>query len=442
MRRLFKWDKKYLYWGVTAFCVVAASIVFYMLLRYIPTIGAFLGRLGRILSPFIWGFVITYLLLPLLKRLERFFRKHSKKQKSRWPRTVAIIICEIVFLALLAALVMLVIPQLYSSVEMLVNNSTTYAERLTDWAEKLLADYPMIEEYVTRFFGNINESIINFVKTSVLPSVGSFVANLTTGVYYVLRSLYNLIIGIIVSAYLLSNYEKAGAWARKILYSIFTIEAAEKIRDGVAFVDDTFMSFLSGKLLDSLIIAIICYITCAILGMPYALLLSAIVGVTNIIPFFGPVIGAVPCTIIVLMINPFKALIFAIFCVILQQIDGNIIGPKILGNSVGINGFWIMFSIILGAGLFGFWGMVLGVPVWVSIYTLVCTMIDKKLKRSDLPMDAEAYEHLDYIDPATREVHRKKEAVTQPAGRKQTERKAGADAKAGNSSAPAKENQR
>ena len=180
------------------------------------------------------------------------------------------------------------------------------------------------------------------------------------------------------------------------------------------------MGFISGKLLDSAIIGLICYIFCAITNMPYALLVSVIIGVTNIIPFFGPFIGAVPAGLIILLVNPAKCLIFVIFIIILQQVDGNLIGPKILGNSTGISGFWVMFSIILGAGLFKFWGMLLGVPVFVVIYTLVNNIVKRKLERSDLPVETEEYLDIDRIDPITREVLR-----TPAASERQRERKTG-----------------
>jgi len=167
------------------------------------------------------------------------------------------------------------------------------------------------------------------------------------------------------------------------------------------------MGFINGKLLDSAIIGLICYIVCALLNMPYALLVSVIIGVFNIIPFFGPLIGAIPSALIILMVDPVKCLIFVIFIIILQQFDGNFLGPKILGSSIGINGFWVMFSIILGAGLFGFWGMLLGVPIFVVIYTLVNKLIDRKLKRSDLPWETASYIDLDRIDPVTRQPIRK-----------------------------------
>ena len=416
MRRPFRWDKKYLYWGITAFCVIAASILFYMILSALPGIGKAIKSLVAILSPFIWGLVIAYLLTPLMRSLEkqvfrplghRLFKKRKKSVRG-FARGMSVFVSILVFLLVIAALFYLILPQLYSSIATIVENSPTYISNLTDWVESMLTDYPEIEETVMPMLGNANQSVVEWLQSTVLPSLGSFLTNLTTGVYYVLRGLYNLVIGIIVSAYILGNLERFKASTKRLLYSIFTVEAAEKIRDGVAFVDKTFMGFITGKLLDSAIIGLICYIVCAILNMPYALLVSVIVGVTNVVPFFGPFIGAVPSALIILMVDPLKCLIFVIFVIVLQQVDGNIIGPKILGSTVGINGFWVMFSIILGAGLFGFWGMLLGVPVFVVIYTLVNKLIDRKLKRSDLPYAVEDYDGLDHIDPVTRKAVKRK----------------------------------
>jgi len=412
MRRRFRWDKKYLYWGITAFCVIAACILFYMVLSALPAIGKAIAALFRILSPFIWGLVISYLLAPLMRLMEsrlflplgsRWFKK-GRTQGKGFARGMSVFLSIVVFLAVITGLVFLILPQLYGSIMMIVDNSPTYIENLTLWVENLLVDFPEIEVYVMNLLGNANSNIFSWLQNSVLPSLGSLITNLTSGVMYVVRGLYNLIIGIIVSVYILGSLEKFKASCKRILYSVFTVEAAEKLREGVIFVDKTFMGFISGKLLDSAIIGLICYIVCAILKMPYALLVSVIVGVTNIIPFFGPLIGAIPSAIIILMVSPIKCLIFVIFVIVLQQVDGNIIGPKILGSTVGINGFWVMFSIILGAGLFSFWGMLLGVPVFVVIYTLITRAVERKLKRSNLPVEVTSYLNLDHIDPVTREV--------------------------------------
>ena len=321
---------------------------------------------------------------------------------------MAIVISEIVLLVLLTAFVLLILPQLYSSVETIVVNSPEYYNKMSEWVELKLEDHPEVEQYVAQALESLSNQVIDIVKNRLLPSMGNVITSVTTGVYAAFRGIYNLIIGIIVSIYILGNREMAKAGFRKVLYSLFSVETCEKIRSGILFTDRTFMGFLTGKLLDSAIIGLVCYIVCVILKMPYALLVSVMIGITNIIPFFGPLIGLIPSAFIILLVDPFKCLIFVIFIVILQQIDGNILGPKILGSSVGINGFWVMFAIILGGGLFGFPGMILGVPVFVVIYSAMTTLIDKKLKREDLPQDYETYSQLDYIDPATREVHLKK----------------------------------
>ena len=416
MKRGFRWDKKYLYWGITAFCVIACAIVFYMALNYLPAVGSAIGKLLSILSPFLWGLVISYLLLPAMRRMEngafiplcrKLYKNNKKSDGARLARGLSVLISEIILLVILAALVWLIIPQLYQSLETIVKNSNTYINTLSSWVERMLVDYPEIEQYAMDILGSVNESLVDWIQSKILPELGSLLTNVTAGVYYVLMGVYNLIIGIIVSVYILANHETFSANAKRLLYSIFSVETAQKIRKALNFTDRTFAGFISGKLLDSAIIGFICYIVCAILNMPYALLVSVIVGVTNVIPFFGPFIGAVPSALIILLVDPFKCLVFVIFIIILQQLDGNVIGPKILGSSIGINGFWVMFSIIFGAGLFGFWGMLLGVPVFVVIYTGINNAIDRKLKRSDLPWETEDYVGVDYIDPVTYEPVRK-----------------------------------
>ena len=412
MKHGFRWDKKYLYWGVTAFCVIACAIVFYMALNYISVLGSALSTLMSILSPFLWGLVISYLLLPCMTAMEnKAFRplcaklyKNSKKSGGeKLARGIAVFVAEIILLVILAALVYLIIPQLYQSLDTIVRNSSTYINNASLWIEHVLQNYPEIEQYAMELIGKVNTGLMEWIQTTALPELGSLVANVTTGVYYVVMAIYNLIIGIIVSVYILANHETFSANAKRWLYSLFSVETAQKIRRGLAFTDRTFAGFINGKILDSAIIGLICYIGCALLNMPYTLLVSVIVGVTNVIPFFGPFIGAIPSALIILLVDPFKCLVFVIFIIILQQLDGNVIGPKILGSSTGINGFWVMFSIILGAGLFGFWGMLLGVPVFVVIYTAINNRIDKKLKKSDLPWETADYIGVDYIDPVTYE---------------------------------------
>lgn len=400
MRRHFRWDKKYLYWGVTAFCVIACAILFYMALNYIGLVGKALRSLVTILSPFIWGLVISYLLNPLVRTLEkklfgplcrRIYAKSKRSNGEGLARGLSVLFSEIFMLAIVTGLFFLIIPQLYSSIETIIVNSPVYIDKLTTWATKMLTDFPELRSYVTQMLGDINQDLMSWLQTSVLPGLGSLLSNVGTGVKYVVTGVYNLVIGIIVSVYILSDSETFTANAKRILYSLLTPEMAKKLLEGLDFTDRTFVGFLNGKLLDSAIIGLICYIVCAILDMPYALLVSVLVGVTNIIPFFGPFIGAVPSALVILMVSPLKCLIFVIFVIILQQVDGNIIGPKILGDRLGISDFWILVSITVFGSLFGFGGMLLGVPVFTVIYALIAQAVNNALSKKKLPQNSEHY---------------------------------------------------
>lgn len=405
----FRWDKKYLYWGVTAFCVIVASLLFYMFISNLGWVKSALSTMVTILSPFIWGLVISYLLCPLTNIYEKSVFgpainvisknvKSSGKKRASFANGLAVLLSIISLLLLLAAFIWLVVPQLYLSIESIIANSTAYVQNVYTWLDKLTLD-PELEAMLGTSFGSASAFVVELVEDYIMPELDNLVSGLTSGVVYVLKGVYNILIGMIVAVYVLYNRRSFAAHMKKIVYCIFSVEAAEKLIGAVNFADRVFNGFLSGKILDSAIIGIICYVCCSLLNMPYALLVSVIVGVTNVIPFFGPFIGAIPSALIVLMESPWMCLVFVIFVILLQQFDGNFLGPKILGNSVGINGFWIMFSIIVGSGLFGFMGMLLGVPVFVLIYTFFTSVVNRKLQRSDLPTDPQVYSEMSHIDP-------------------------------------------
>lgn len=408
----FRWDKKYLYWGMTAFFVIAGAIVFYMLINHLGWLRGSLKKLAGILSPFIWGLVIAYLLYPLMRIYQkhlfepiakRLFKKSPKAESAvpKFARGFSVLLAVISLIVILGGMLWLVIPQLYSSVETLIVNSTDYVAKADEWFTRMLKDYPEIDTAISGMFGDLSNGLVGWATNNLLPEIKNIVTNLTSSVYYFAKGVYNVLIGIIVSIYVLYSRETFAAHGKKLLYAIFSVEASEKILDGIHFVNKVFMGFLSGKILDSLIIGVICYIGCLIMRMPYAVLCSFIVGVTNIIPFFGPLFGMIPTTFIILMEDPIKALIFLLFVILLQQFDGNFLGPKILGNSVGIGGFWVLFSIIVGSGLFGFAGMLLGVPVFVVIYSLFRDLVQRKLGRSGLPQNTAVYVDLDHFDAKT-----------------------------------------
>ena len=432
MKRHFRWDKKYLYWGTTGFCVIAAAILFYMVLRFLPELRSGLAKVVRILSPFIWGFVITYLLAPLMKTLDqkvfgplarRLFRSSKKSDGRKLARALSVILSEIILLAVLAGLVLLILPKAISTVSEMIDNRKIYIDFVNGLIEDFNESHPQISALVGEKVDSITGDISSLIDR-VAPNIKDYLGGFMQSAYVVLRGLYNLVIGVVVSVYILSDLENFTAAFRRWIYSLFSLETAEQLRDAIAFTDRTFMGFITGKLLDSLIIGLLCYIGCLILRIPDAELVSAIVGVTNIIPFFGPFLGAVPCAFFILMTDPFKCLIFLIFVILLQQVDGNIIGPKILGNSIGITGFWVLFAIVVGAGLFGFTGMLLGVPVFVVLYTFLNRRIEARLKKSDLPSETADYQDLDHIDPVTRQAVKRETAGIQ-AGKAPRQEKAG-----------------
>lgn len=417
MKHLFD-DKKYLCWGLTALFVIIGAILFFMILQYLPGIAGAISSVLSVLSPIIWGLVIAYLMHPVSYFLEAkaftpLFTRVCKNKPARAPglaRTFSVLVAVLLLFLVVVALFWMLLPQLYDSIATLIINIPSYTMKVIAWINVVLQDHPELEQAAASVFGNSSESFTEWANNSLLPAIDIFgkiqgiLTNITTGIYMIVRGILNALIGLIVSIYLLYNPEKFRAGGKKTVYSIFSPTTSAKILGAVRFTDRAFTGFISGKIIDSLFIGLICYIFCALAGMPYTALVSVIIGVTNIIPFFGPFIGAIPSAFIILMVSPVKCLIFIIFVIVLQQFDGNILGPKILGSAVGLNGFWIMFAIIVGGGLFGFAGMLLGVPVFTVILAGVNSLIDSSLSRRGYPADSELYEQLDHIDPETGEL--------------------------------------
>jgi len=239
-----------------------------------------------------------------------------------------------------------------------------------------------------------------WLRTELLPKTNELMSNLTVGVINVISTVFDILIGMIVSIYLLFSKEQFVAQAKKGVYALFEPSRANMILHFSMKSNEIFGGFIIGKIIDSAIIGILCFVGLSVLNMPYAVLVSVIVGVTNVIPFFGPYIGAVQSTILIILDEPIKGLYFVIFILILQQFDGNILGPKIIGNSTGLSAFWVIVAILLGGGLFGFVGMVMGVPTFAVIYYMVELMLNSKLEKRDLPSETELYDPMSYIDNA------------------------------------------
>ena len=396
---------KYLGWGITAFGVIACCILFYMLLQHGKSIGDAISSLLGILSPIIWGLVIAYLLWPLTKAFQRkLFEPLLKKLRPKKPvrtslaRGLSVALSILVALIIIAALIWLIIPQIYTSVESIVLNSQDYYDTITGWINKFFENNPEVEEVLLSATGDVSDSLLDWAKTALLPSMGKVVTSVTTGIYAVLRAILDVLIGFVVACYVLSNMELFLAKSKMVLYSMFSVKASKRILKAIRFTDTAFMGFISGKVIDSAIIGVICYICCAIMRMPYVVLVSVVVGVTNIIPFFGPFLGAVPSALLLMIDKPVNALYFCIFILILQQVDGNIIENRILGEKLGISDFWVLVAILVFGGIFGFAGMLLGVPVFAVLYTVIGDRVNKRLARKRHPLQTSLYYTIRTVD--------------------------------------------
>lgn len=407
MKRFGK-ESQYFAWGLTAFCVLAGSILFYLLLGHLGDVISAVKSVLRLLTPFFWGFAIAYILLPMSRYFEYkvyalIGGKLTKRTlpKGGAPRVLAIATAITIAIAAISVFLWLIIPTVYSSLENILGNYNTYINTLVSLIQRWFADFPEIADRLLEMIKNLSGTVVNWISNEFLPQVGSFITNVTTGVYLVFKFVLNIAIGFVVACYLLYNREHFSATAKKLLYSVFGVVRSEQIQNVIRFADDAFMGFISGKVLDSTIIGIITFVCCYILRMPYAAFISVIVGITNVIPVFGPFIGAIPCTLIILMVEPKKALIFVILILIIQQVDGNIIGPKILGNRVGLNGFWVMFAIIVCGGLFGVVGMIIGVPLFVVLRAGYNYLVDSGLKKRGLSTQTSQYMNMERMDPET-----------------------------------------
>ena len=395
----FTWEKKYLYIGVTALSIVILSIAFFMSIQNMQAISEFVKKLIGIISPVLWGLVIAYLLYsPMMFFEAKIFIPLSKRFMTSNPRTAAraaralsVVLAIAVSLVIIFTLLWLVIPQVLTSITVIAHGMPSYVGKAMEWLEKKMYSFPEAESIVVSAFENVSEYVVNWLQSTVVPQIQKIVAGLSTGLFAFFKVIANIFIGIVFSIYLLFNKESLGAKTKKLLYAVFPPKTVEKLLRGVGYTNDAFMGFISGQLLDSTIIGVICYVSCSLMQIEYALLVGVVVGVTNIIPFFGPFIGAVPSAIIILMDSPWKCLMFLIFILVLQQVDGNIISPRILGDRVGLNGFWIMLSIIVGGGLFGFAGMICGVPVFTVLYGGLRSFVNGRLRSKGLPVDIDKY---------------------------------------------------
>lgn len=399
-----KKNSNYIKWGITAFLVILSGLVSYYIIFHLDNFKGVLNNILVILTPITDGLILAYLLTPLLNIIERKviipgFALIHIRPKKKYVRIVSILATvALVFFAIYEFFAM-VIPQIINSIQQIIYQFPTYVDTLTIWISKLLENNPDIENFATSIINSYSGEIESFINSKILPQLNNFIMSISIGVYSVLKEFWNFIIGFIISIYVLAGKERFAAQFKKIAYAFLPVETSNRFISNVRFANKTFGGFFVGKILDSIIIGVICFAVTNMIGTPFCVLISVIIGVTNIIPFFGPFLGAIPSIILILFIDPIQAFYFIIFVIILQQVDGNVIGPKILGNSTGLSSFWVIFSITLFGGLFGIFGMVIGVPVFAVIFAFIKSLVESKLAAKELPTDTVKYLKLLYIDP-------------------------------------------
>lgn len=398
----FRLNNKFFRWGITAFLVIAGGILFYYLMFHGSNIRNGFMTVTNILMPVVFGLVIAYLLTPILNFVENkmlipFFNlikwKESKKRRAV-IRTLGIAITSFFFFFIIYIIIAMLLSQIVPSIVNIIDNFDTYVNNITNWINKLFDDNTDMRENILYLLDRYSVELEKFLNDTVLKKTGEVIMSVSLSAINVLKVLWDLAIGIIISIYVLASKEKFLGQAKKLVYALFHKEVANIVINDFRFTHKTFIGFISGKLLDSLIIGILCFIGTSIMQTPYAALVSITIGVTNIIPFFGPFLGAIPSMLLIFMVDPLHPLncvYFAIFILALQQFDGNILGPKILGNSTGLAGFWVIFSITLFGGLFGVFGMVIGVPIFAVILAAIRSIVNASLFKKNLPLESKTY---------------------------------------------------
>lgn len=409
--------KDFLYWGATAFCVIAASISFgYILLRF-EQVKAFAATLFTILMPVVYGAVLAYLLAPVYNWCVGLTDKVlgavvvHEKQRLGIGRFIGTIVSLVVLFIVVAGLISMLLPQLLDSIQSVIDTLPENVNNLILWGRKVLDDNPDIMDQVVFYMDELIEWAKSLGKNVLAPNIDKIISGVSNSMFNLVIWLKNTLIGVIVMIYLLNMKDELSTIAKKCMYGILPVEWANAFIKEVRFTHKVFGGFILGKLLDSLIIGIICFFSMKLMKLPYVLLISVIIGVTNIIPFFGPFIGAVPSALLILLVDPLQCIYFLVFILLLQQFDGNILGPKILGESTGVSSFWVLFSILLFGGLFGFVGMIIGVPTFAVIYRLISDGVRTALRKKALPEETFWYEGPCYVDEETLKIRRNGEEV-------------------------------
>lgn len=405
----FKSNNKYFRLGLTAFLVIAASICFYYLMFHSSNIKANVRVIINILMPVVFGLVTAYLLTPVLNSIEYkmlipLCNKCKIKESSRrngMIRGFSILATALLFFFLIYGLIAMLLSQIVPSIQSIASNFDIYISNFTIWLNELLSNNQEIKDYVMGMIDKYSVEMEKWINETVLYQSSALIKTVSLSVIGFLKVIWNFIIGFVISIYVLASKEKFAGQAKKIAYAVFEKDTANVVVNNFRFTHKTFIGFISGKILDSIIIGILCFIGTSFLSTPYAVLVSVIIGFTNVIPFFGPYLGAIPTTILIFVVDPghpLNCVYFVIFILVLQQFDGNILGPKILGNSTGLTGFWVIFSITFFGGLFGVLGMIVGVPIFAVMYAAIKSLVNTSLRKKSMPESTSCYLNVGSVD--------------------------------------------
>ena len=377
------YKRRYLYLMLSIFGAVSASIVVFFAMYRFRGIGDVFHKLSDILAPFIYGGVVAYLLRPMCNFYEQQLTALFSKKMKKAAGPLAVALSLVTGILIVYLLIAMIAPQLYDSIVGLWKSLPTKVNQFIAWAQSVFGEDEELLHLFNTSYNVLYAELENWIQDTLMPYVTNIISGVGSSVYKVLMFLYNLLIGLIVACYLLSGRKKFARQSTLVIRSLFKPDVADMVLSEVAFIDRMFGGFIDGKILDSAIIGVICYVGCMIFKVPNPLLISAIVGITNVIPFFGPFIGAVPSTILIMIEDPIKGLWFILFVLALQQLDGNVIGPKILGDRTGLSSIWVLFAIILCGGLWGLVGMVICVPMFAVIYDVGKKLVRRGLFRKD-----------------------------------------------------------
>lgn len=408
------WDlKKYVVIATVTFLTFCCCILFFFFIYRYHGFAEYWQKLMGILQPVIMGCIVAYLLNPVMGFLEghlfRYFKPRVKEERKakKMARSFGTVGAIVFFLLIIFLLLYMMIPELMKSIQNMMVNLPKELDDFDRWLGDLMEEGSPFVDWLSVLGVDLSSAgsyVEALLQKQILPQINTYltyVASFTTGVISAFKMLFNFIVGLVIAIYLLIGKETFIGQGKKIVYAALPSRFGNVVIRTMRVTNQMFGGFISGKILDSAIIGVICYVGLMIMQMPYSLLVAVIVGVTNVIPFFGPLIGAVPGFVLIVLAEPVKGLYFLIFVLVLQQVDGNIIGPKILGDSTGLSAFWVVFAILVGGGLFGFMGMLLGVPTFAVIYYLIREIVAYILKKRKLPEATREYIHMHNVDIET-----------------------------------------